>query len=139
MNFDEFRIKHSDLIHHFQIIEGDLKWIFAIMLAGELDDNYSKVEKMTLGQIVNKLKELDKSGGEQYISDSDYNFLKQMTEKRNYWCHECYRDFVYETNWEYSNEYQKVCQKLDRDWQRLETVCRNVEKAKIRANDVYER
>ena len=85
MNFDEFRIKHSDLIHFFQIIEGDLKWIFAIMRKGDLDDNYAKVENLTLGQIVNNLKTLDKSEGEQYISDSDYNFLKQMTERRNYW------------------------------------------------------
>lgn len=112
MNFDEFRIKHSDLIHFFQIIEGDLKWIFAIMRKGDLDDNYAKVENLTLGQIVNNLKTLDKSEGEQYISDSDYNFLKQMTEKRNYWCHVFYRDFLYVDNWEYSKEYAEVCRKL---------------------------
>lgn len=139
MNFDEFRIKHSDLIHFFQIIEGDLKWIFAIMRKGDLDDNYAKVENLTLGQIVNNLKTLDKSEGEQYISDSDYNFLKQMTEKRNYWCHVCYRDFLYVDNWEYSKEYAEVCRKLQNDWNKLSVVYKNVEDAMIRANKFYGR
>lgn len=109
------------------------------MKNGDLDDNYGKVGNLTLGQIVNNLKTLDKSEGEQYISDSDYNFLKQITEKRNYWCHACYRDFLYEDNWEYSKQYAEVCRKLQNDWKKLSVVYKNVEQAKIKANDYYGR
>jgi hypothetical protein len=109
------------------------------MCKGEMDDNYEKIKNLTLGQIVNKLKTLDKSEGIQYISDSDYNFLKQMTDKRNYWCHICYRDFLYIVNREYSNEYVSVCKKLENDWCKLSVVYKNVEQAKIKASKFYGR
>lgn len=51
-----------------QTIEGDLKWIYAFMHKGDPNENRSKVANYTLGQIVNKLKELDNSDGKPYIS-----------------------------------------------------------------------
>lgn len=139
MNIDEFRIKHSDVIRFCQIIEGDLKWIYALMLKGNPGGNYGKVENFTLGQIVSQLKKLDKSAGEQYLSDSDYDYLKEVTEKRNYWCHFCYREFIYVDNWINSGEYVKVCKDLQGDWEKLSGVYKSVESAKIRANDCYGR
>ena len=58
-----------------QIIEGDLKWIYAFMHKGDPAETRSKVSNYTLGQIVNKLKKPDNSDGKPYISASDYNFL----------------------------------------------------------------
>lgn len=62
-----------------------------------------------------------------------------MREKRNYWCHQAYIDFIYTHNFEYSSEFQKVCSKLKRDHDRIEVVQRNVEKAKLNANKVFSR
>ena len=67
-------------------------------------------------------------------STADYNLLSQMAQKCYYWCHECYRDFVYKHNWEYSAEFAKVCDKLQRDHDKLEVVCRNVENLKLKLN-----
>ena len=108
MDINTFKILHSETIEFCQIIEGDLKWIYSLMHVGDIGENHSKLEKTTLGQVVSMLKELDKSSGEQFISDGDYNFLKQMTEKRNYWCHVCYRDFMYEENPLTSLAYKKA-------------------------------
>lgn len=82
MDINTFKILHSETIEFCQIIEGNLKWIYSLMHVGDIGENHSKLEKTTLGQVVSMLKELDKSSGEQFISDGDYNFLKQMTEKR---------------------------------------------------------
>ena len=62
-----------------------------------------------------------------------------MREKRNYWCHQAYIDFMYIHNFECSPEFQKVCLKLQRDHDRIEVVQRNVEKAKLNANKVFSR
>ena len=116
----------------FQIIEGDLKWIYAFMHKGDPAETRSKVSNYTLGQIVNKLKKPDNSDGKPYISASDYNFLSQMTEKRSYWCYQCYRDFLYEDSWLSSKDYEKVCNKLQKDHDRLDIVYKNVEQIKIK-------
>ena len=139
MNINTFKILHSETIKFCQIIEGDLKWIYSLMHTGNVGENHSKLEKKTLGQVVSMLKELDELSGEQFISDDDYNFLKQMTAKRNYWCHVCYRDFMYEEDPLTSPAYKKVCDKLQRDHDRLEQVFKNVEKAKLDANKVFKR
>lgn len=62
-----------------------------------------------------------------------------MSEKRNYWCHQAYIDFMYIKNFQTSIEFQKVCSKLQRDHDRIEVVQRNVEKAKLNANKFFSR
>ncbi|MFA6797020.1 MAG: hypothetical protein WCR63_05610 [Bacilli bacterium] len=139
MTIDEFYKIHGQTIMCFQIIENDLKWIYSLMKAGDVNVTYASISKCTLGEVVSMLKELDKSSGEQFISDNDYNFLRQMKEKRNYWCHRAYIDFMYEPNWDVSTEYENVCQRLLRDNKRIMIVYKNVEQAKIEANKVFAR
>ena len=62
-----------------------------------------------------------------------------MTEKRNYWCHQCYIDFIYEDNFIYSPEYNKVCNKLIRDHGRFKIVNNNVEKVRLKAVEAFKR
>ena len=139
MNFQEFKILHSETIGYFQLIEGDLKWIYSLMQHGDMGDDEVRLDQWSLGFVIKELKELDYSAGTPFISKDDYNFLNQMREKRNYWCHQAYIDFMYIHNFEYSQEFQKVCLKLQRDHDRIEVVQRNVEKAKLNANKVFSR
>ena len=134
MNYESFSYLHSEIIKYCQIIEGDLKWIYSFLHIGNVDETRGSLDNLTFGQIVKKLKQLDNSDGNPNLSASDYNFLGQMAQKRNYWCHECYRDFVYISNWIFSSEYKKVCDKLQRDHDKLEIVCRNVENLKLKFN-----
>lgn len=108
MNYETFTYLHSETIKYCQIIEGDLKWIYSFMHVGDIYETRDSLGSLTFGQIVRKLKQLDNSDGNPELSASDYNFLGQMAQKRNYWCHECYRDFVYQSNWPHSTQYAKV-------------------------------
>ena len=134
MNYETFTYLHSETIKYCQLIEGDLKWIYSFLHIGDIYETRDSLDSLGFGQIVKKLKQLDNSDGNPELSASDYNFLSQMAQKRNYWCHECYRDFVYKYNWEYSSEFAKVCDKLQRDHDKLQTVCRNVENLKLKLN-----
>ena len=134
MNYEKFTYLHSETIKYCQIIEGDLKWIYSFLHIGDIYKTRDSLDSLTFGQIVKKLKQLDNSDGKPVLSPADYNFLGQMAQKRNYWCHECYRDFVYISNWETSLEFSKVCNNLQRDHDKLQIVCKNVENLKLKLN-----
>lgn len=133
MSIDEFRILHSEVIKFCQLIEDDLKWIYSYMHKGDIEENYNSLEKTTLGTLVKKLKVLDNSEGELFISNDDYNFLKQMTEKRNYWCHQCYLELCDD------NERDRVYNRLIRDYNRLSIVQKNVYNVTKHAMEIYKR
>ena len=120
-----------------QTIEHDLKWIYSYMHIGNQYENFEALSKTTLVALVKKLKELDNSDKDPFISNNDYNFLKQMIEKRNYWCHQCYIGFIYDNN--DSSNYDKVCNKLIRDHDRLKVVSDNVERVRLKAVNAYKR
>lgn len=48
MSFDTFKIIHSETIMYYQIIEHDLKLIYAYMRRGKPFDNYIEIENKTL-------------------------------------------------------------------------------------------
>lgn len=139
MDFETFKIYHSETIMYFQCIEHDLKWIYSYMHKGDQYKTFETLEKTTLGTLVNKLKELDMSDGKPYISASDYNFLKQMTEKRNYWCHQNYVDLVYIKDFLYSDEYKKISSKLEKDYARLMPLSDSVEQLRLKVVKLYKR
>ena len=133
MTLDDFHFMIGQTIMYCQVIEHDVKRIYAAMHVGDFYDNLTKIEKWSLGQTVQKLKELDFSSKNLYISASDYNFLKQMTEKRNHWCHQTYQNFLYNKQFLQSKEYADECRKLERDNERLSNVCDALEKVRIQA------
>ncbi len=139
MTFENFKILHSETIGYFQLIENDLKLIYSLMHTGNFYDNYNSLNNSNLGIILKLLKELDNSDGKPLISNSDYHFLNQMREKRNYWCHQAYIDFVYNDNFENSVKYKKVCDKLQKDHDQINLVYQNVHKLKLKANRIYSR
>ena len=132
----EFKMLHSETIMFCQAIEHDLKIIYSFMLKGDPDETFESLSKTTLGALVKKLKELDNTDDNQFISNDDYNFLKQMTEKRNYWSHQCYVDLIYDDD---SSNYERILNKLKRDHDRFEVVSDNVERARLRAVETYKR
>ena len=133
MTLNDFHFMIGQTIMYSQVIEHDVKRIYAAMHVGDFYENLDKIEKWSLGQTVQKLKELDFSGKSPYISASNYNFLKQMTEKRNHWCHQTYQNFLYNKQFLQSKEYADECRKLERDNERLSNVCDALEKVRIQA------
>ena len=140
MDFQQFKILHSETIMYYQVVEHDLKLIYAYMRKGDVGDNLDMVETKTLGQMIDMLKILDNEDGKPNISSGDYNYLKQLSKNRNHWAHKVFTEFMYEDNFMYSNEYERQCQKLQKDHDRLSVVFRNVEKVRIRlCSKVYRR
>lgn len=137
MDLNEFHFLVGQTIMYCQVIEHDVKRIYAAMHKGDYYENLDKVEKWTLGKCVAELKELDFSDGDSYISASDYNFLKQMTEKRNHLCHQTYQNFLYNKQFLQSREYADECRKLQRDNERLSNVCDALENVRIKAQKYF--
>lgn len=61
LNYNDFKIMHSEIIAFFQIIENDLKWIYSLMHVGNIEKNYDALENKNLGYIIKNLRELDYS------------------------------------------------------------------------------
>ncbi len=133
MTLDEFHYLVGQTVMFCQVIEHDVKLIYAAMRAGDFDKNLRFIEKWTLGQAVLELETLDRSGRRPYISASDYDYLKKITQKRNHWCHNGYQCFVYKKNWAQSKEYSDECRKLLDDNKRLSTVWSALEDIRVRA------
>ena len=116
MTRDKFKIIHSELIMQVQCIENDLKLIYASMHSGDFDKNLDMLEKANLGTVIKKLKELDYSDGHPDLSKQDYALLEQIREIRNYWCHQCFLDYVYiQDDWQRENKFHQIAQQLSED------------------------
>ena len=95
MTRDKFKLIHSELIMQVQCIENDLRLIYAAMKNGSFDDNLYELDKANLGKISKELKKLDYSDGHPDLAETDYELINQIREIRNYWCHQCYLDYIY--------------------------------------------
>lgn len=95
MTREEFKILHSELIMYCQCIEFDLKRLYAGMSKGDFSDNLDALETSNFGRTLIELKKLDANDGILDLSEPGYELLDKIREIRNYWCHQCYVDYVY--------------------------------------------
>ena len=137
LRFNDFKVLHSEIIMWCQIIENDLKWIYSFMHRGNTDKNYKYIKNKSLGYIVNKLQELDNLDNNLYISNEDYEYLKMIKNKRNFWAHNCYIEFMYCDNFMESREYKSICEKLEEDHSRLKRIYELIENLKIEAKECF--
>ena len=129
MNRDTFKLIHSELIQQVQCIEFNLRRIYAAMCEGKFEDNYRTLENCSLGKITKELKKLDCSDDLPELSEEDYKVINDIRVIRNYWCHQCYLDFVYINNeQEREREFQKIAKRLQQDEQRTYDLSVKTEK-----------
>jgi hypothetical protein len=123
-----------------QCIEHDLKLIFAFMRKGNVDNNLELVETMSLGAIINELQKLDNSDNNPDLSDADYELLHEIRELRNYWCHQCYIDFIYiQNDYEREREFQSIYKDLREDEARISDLYKKIEDFRIKEYEHYRR
>lgn len=140
MTYDEFRLKHSDLISFFQFIESDLRLIYAGMLKGDFKDNLDLLNKSNLGEIINQIRILDNSDGNKELNDDDYKLLNQIRKKRNYWCHQCYLDFLYiQDRSEQMNKFNEIALLLDKDYEKISKLYKSIQKFRLIKLKQYKR
>lgn len=116
MDRKEFKQIHSDLVHWVMVIENDLRLIYAAMRQGDFNINYKRIQKANLGSIIEELEELDHSDGKPEFSDVDYYIIHQIRTIRNYWCHQCYLDYVYIVDEDKREQrFQEIAKRLQED------------------------
>lgn len=138
MTRERFKLVHSELIMQVQMIENDLRFIYASMKAGTFEDNYDDLEQANLGKIIRTLKELDYSDGLPELLGKDYETLNEIREIRNYWCHQCYLDYVYiADDYKREREFQIIADRLCRDENRTWVCHEKMENLRIKCVKKY--
>lgn len=140
MTRDKFKIIHSELIMQVQCIENDLKIIYASMHSGNFEENFDALEKANLGTVIKKLKDLDYSDGQPDLSKQDYALLERIREIRNYWCHQCFLDYIYiQDDYQRERKFQQIAQQLSEDENRTWALHEHLEKLRNKMLQRYNR
>ena len=131
MTRDMFKIIHSELIQQVQCIEYNLKVSYAAMRKGNFDKNFQSVQKSNLGKIARALENLDHSDDCPALTEDEYELIDDIREIRNYWCHQCYIDFVYiRDDYERERAFQNIANRLHYDEQRTYDLFEKTEEIK---------
>lgn len=116
MDRDTFKLIHSELIQQVQCTEFNLKRIYSAMKNGDFNDNFDDLKNSNLGVIARKLKDLDYSDNFPEFTKEEYKTIDDIRKIRNYWCHQCYLDYIYIQN---DNEreirFQEIANRLHYD------------------------
>lgn len=96
MTLEKFRILHSTLIEHYQFIEAHLEGIYACISGKTLVDGLKDVERDGMNRIIKEIKALEERKDLSVFSDDEYAQLQEILQRRNFWCHNCYYDLVFD-------------------------------------------
>ena len=96
MVLKEFRITHSTLIEHYQFIEAHLEGIYAAVSGKSFAEGIRDVEKDSLGGVIREIKDLEREKKIRVFAEEEYAQLRQIIERRNFWCHCCYFEMAFD-------------------------------------------
>lgn len=128
MTIQQFQQYHSELIEYCQCIEYDIKRIYSDMSSDDFDDNMDMLGTSNLGTTIARLRKLDYSDGDPWLTEAEYEQLDRIRQVRNYWCHQCYIDYVYIDN-DYQREiaFQRIANRLSNEHNRVYNLHRKLE------------
>lgn len=96
MVLKDFRITHSTLIEHYQFIEAHLEGIYAAISDKPFHIGVQEVEKGSLSGAIREIRELEKEKNITIFTEDEYAQLRQIVERRNFWCHCCYFEMSFD-------------------------------------------
>ena len=96
MTLENFRIQHSIIVEHYQYIEHHLEGIYALICGNSFPSGLKTVEKSNMAQLLSEISKIETETNLSILSDSDYETLEHIRVRRNYWCHECYVNIVFD-------------------------------------------
>lgn len=134
MELRDFHTLVGETIMYCQVIERDVKIIYAAMSGGDIERELRGLERerLTLGETVRELRILDRSSGAAYFTDDDYDYLMRAAETRNHWCHEAYLRFAFDKAFTRSRAFAEESERLLRDHDRLGRLCRAFTDVRLR-------
>lgn len=96
MTQEQFRIKHSSLIEHYQYIEMHLEGICASLCRDGFIKGLQDVEKTNLHGLLVEIAKAERDENFQIFTDEEKARLKELVQQRNYWVHKCYYDIIFD-------------------------------------------
>jgi hypothetical protein len=122
--YDRYKYLLGETVLLYQMMENDLKLIYAGIQEGNFFKNVENVRSTYkgLGQIIMALEELDGARSTPYFSGETYNLLSKLSRQRNYYCHQCSLDFCYDPYFRESIEFKDALEKLERTNEIIKSV-----------------
>lgn len=96
MTLEKFRILHSTLIEHYQFMEAHLEGIYAAVSDKPFAVGVMEIERDTMGGVIREIRDLELEKGIRIFNAQEYERLRQIIERRNYWCHCCYFEMAFD-------------------------------------------
>ena len=96
MVLDEFRILHSSLIEHYPFMEAHLEGIYAAISGKPFLDGIREIERDSLSGVVREIRTVEREKKIKIFTEEEYTTLRQIIERRNFWCHCCYFEMVFD-------------------------------------------
>lgn len=132
-NINDFHYCVGKIMYFCQCIEHDIKLVYKGMRKPMNDSEKAQFNAWTLGKTINELEKLDNSDGKPYFSNDDYDLLRTIKDIRNFYAHECYEEFIYESDdFKLNKAFSKVSRRLINDHNRLDKLFLIVEKVRLR-------
>lgn len=122
--FDKYKYLLGETIMLYQLMENDLRLMFAGMTSGDFYANLDKVKATYkgLGQLVVALEQLDNSDSSPYFTAETYALLNRLARQRNYYCHQCCLDFCYNPQFRDTMEYKQSLERLEKTNEIIKSV-----------------
>lgn len=96
MDIHDFRLMHSELIEQYQFIEFHLEGIYACLCREGFFPGLEQVERDNIGKLMKRIKQLEEECSVSVFTESEWQELEYMAERRNFWCHACYVNMVFD-------------------------------------------
>ena len=96
MILKEFRIAHSTLIEHYQFMEAHLEGIYAAILDKPFRDGIRQIEWDSMSGVIREIREVEQEKKLQIFTSQEYDQLRSIIERRNFWCHCCYYELAFD-------------------------------------------
>ena len=132
---EDFHRYVGEIMMYCQCIEENIRRIYAKRMPGTFSMNLLSIEeeRLTLGQMVTKLKELDVELPHPLFEDEDYEMLYHVVRKRNYYAHQVYLSFSYvsDSDEEFEACYARAAKELAQDHENLYDLYEIVEEVRV--------
>ena len=134
LEINDFHRIVGEVLMYCQCIEDNIRRIYARRMPGDDSLNLLKIdeERLTMGQMVTKLQELDNELPHPLFEAEDYQMLFKIVRTRNYYAHQVYLSFCYisDNDEEFHACYERACKQLLSDQERLYPLYELVEEVR---------
>ena len=131
----EFDALYAEALRYCQVVEHDATMILALLQEGDSQKNLQAIRKqrMTLGEVLHDISEIDKSSPKPFFSKSDYHVLYSIRDERNHFVHESYAAFLYKTGNLAEQSFEEEFARLSKFHDNMALMAKATQRARIEA------